>query len=282
VPGESVTPVLRSLVWATELDVLPADRVLVRRGSYLVVRSPSNPGFYWGNLLLFDDPPVAGDAERWEQLFSAEFVHDRRVRHRTFAWDRGDGALGDAVEEFVTRGYDLEQNVGLVAPAAGVRSHRRESREVTVRALDPRSAADEELWDALVDLQVADRDEQTSEDDYRAFCRTRLNERRELFALGRGSCYVALDPHAGVPVASCGVVVADGRGRFQDVGTAAAYRRRGICSRLVADAAAHAAEAYGARSFVIVADASYHALGLYESLGFRRRERVCGVYRGPT
>ena len=30
---------------------------------------------------------------------------------------------------------------------------------------------------------------------------------------------------------------------------------------------------------VIVADADYHALGLYESLGFRRRERVSSVCR---
>jgi len=32
---------------------------------------------------------------------------------------------------------------------------------------------------------------------------------------------------------------------------------------------------------VIVADLHYHALGLYESLGFRRRERVAGVCRWP-
>ena len=100
--------------------------------------------------------------------------------------------------------------------------------------------------------------------------------------LGRGTCDVALDPGTGALVASCGVVVTDGRGRFQDVGTAAADRSRGICSRLVVDAAAHAVRAYGARSFVIVADASSHALGLYTSLGFERRERVCGVSRGPS
>jgi hypothetical protein len=33
---------------------------------------------------------------------------------------------------------------------------------------------------------------------------------------------------------------------------------------------------------VIAADASYHALGLYESLGFERLERVCGVCQQPA
>src|SRR5204863_5406261 len=42
-------PVPRSLVWATELDVLPPERLVERRGGYLVVRSPGNPRHYWGN-----------------------------------------------------------------------------------------------------------------------------------------------------------------------------------------------------------------------------------------
>ena len=32
---------------------------------------------------------------------------------------------------------------------------------------------------------------------------------------------------------------------------------------------------------MIVADSNYHALGLYESLGFERREHALGVWRVP-
>ena len=60
----------RSLVWATHLDVLPPDRAIARHDGFLAVRSPSNPTHYWGNLLLFDDPPHAGDRTRWEELFA--------------------------------------------------------------------------------------------------------------------------------------------------------------------------------------------------------------------
>src|SRR3954469_4195011 len=116
--GAEVGFVPGSLVLATDLDVLPPDRIVERRDGYVVVRSPQNPEFYWGNLLVFDDAPAAGDGARWEALFRREFAAEARVRHRTFAWDRSDGALGRAREEFVPRGYDIEQSVGLVAAAA--------------------------------------------------------------------------------------------------------------------------------------------------------------------
>lgn len=272
---------MRSLVWATDVDVLPLDRVVERRDGYVLVRSPSNPAHYWGNLLVFDEPPRPGDAARWEALFESEFGDEPRVRHRTFAWDRTDGVFGAAREEFAGRGYDVEESVGLVADAGQVRPHARENRDVVVRALDPALGADEELWAEVVGLQVADRDEGHDEQEYRAFVCARLADRRALFRAGRGAWYAAIDPARGEVAASCGVVVTDGRGRFQAVDTAVAYRRRGIASRLVVEAARRSTEVHGAERFVIVADAGYHALGLYESLGFERAEHVFGVCRWP-
>ncbi len=271
----------RSLAWATDLDVLPPDRVVESRDGYLAVRTPSNPQYYWGNLLLFDEAPGAGDAARWERLFEAEFSDHPGVRHHTFCWDRTDGSLGTAREEFVARGYELEENVGLIADAAALRPHPRANREVVVRSLDPTAGADAEFWDAVLELQMASSDPRFDEAPHREFTSTHLESRRALLRAGRGGWYVAQDPESDEVVASCGVIVTGGRGRFQTVDTAASHRRRGICSRLVVEAAGHAAETHGARRFVIVAEAGYHALGLYESLGFERAERVCGVCRWP-
>jgi ribosomal protein S18 acetylase RimI-like enzyme len=269
----------RSLVWATDIDVLPVDRVVERRDGYLVIRSPSNPTHYWGNLLLFDDPPSAGDAARWETRFAEEFQHEPRVRHRTFAWDRADGVAGAAKEEFGARGYDVEESIGLVASPAAIRRHPRENRDVVVKALD--ADADDDLWTAVVELQVAGRDVGHDEHDHREFSRVRMHDRRVLYRSGHGAWYVAVDPATDEVVGSCGVIVWEGRGRFQAVETALAHRRRGIASRLVAGAALHAAENYGAEQLVIVAEVGYHALGLYESLGFERKEHVFGVCLWP-
>lgn len=34
------------------------------RGDQLVVRSPHNPGYWWGNFVLFHDPPGVIDVQR--------------------------------------------------------------------------------------------------------------------------------------------------------------------------------------------------------------------------
>jgi ribosomal protein S18 acetylase RimI-like enzyme len=271
----------RSLVRATDLDVLPLDRVVERRDGCLVVRSPSNPAHYWGNLLLFDDPPGPGDADRWEPLFDEAFADEPRVLHRTFAWDRADGAAGSAAVEFGERGYEIEESIGLIARPEDVRPHARANSDVVVRSLDPGEGADEELWKAVAEFQVAERDEGFEEEGYRTYVRARQRDRRELFRRGRGAWYVALDPADRAVVASCGVVVTAGRGRFQSVETAATHRRRGIASRLVAESARRAGADHGAEQLVIVAEAGYHALGLYESLGFEPREHVFGVCLRP-
>jgi GNAT superfamily N-acetyltransferase len=271
----------QSLVWATDHDVLPVDHVVERRDGYLVVRSPGNPAHYWGNLLLFDDAPEHRDGERWERLFELEFGESPLVEHVTLAWDRVDGALGSAREEFLTRGYELEEVVGLVADSGALRTHPRANTEVVIRDLDPQPGADPDLWDQAIELQVASRDDFLDEQTYREFLGRRLEDLRVMFRAGRGAWFVAMYPGSDEVVAACGVVVTGERGRFQAVDTAAAHRRKGISSRLVVEAAGRAAR-HGARRFVIAAEPDYHALGLYESLGFQRVERVAGVCRRPT
>jgi GNAT superfamily N-acetyltransferase len=274
----AASPVPRSLVWATSLDVLPPDRVIERRPGFLVIRSPSNPTHYWGNLLLFDRAPCPGGGPRWEALFDAAFDDDPRVQHRTFSWDQVDGSVGAAREEFADRGYHVGENVGLIANADQVVSHARENREVTVRTLDSTIGVDEALWDAVVELQLANHEDDGLDDgEHRTFIRARLEGLRALFRAGRGAWYVAIEPRTGDLVASCGIVVTAGRGRFQLVDTALSHRRRGISSRLVVEAARRASIEQGATRFVIEADPEYHAIGLYESLGFERAEVVVGA-----
>ncbi|MGZ4187392.1 MAG: GNAT family N-acetyltransferase [Solirubrobacteraceae bacterium] len=270
-----------SLLWATDHDVLPIDHVVERRDGYLLVRSPGNPAHWWGNLLLFDDAPKSGDGDRWERLFDLEFGDTPEVAHVTLAWDRVDGALGMAREEFLSRGYELQEAVGLVAEPSALRVHPRANREVVIRELDPLPGGDCDLWDQVIELQVASRDEILEEQIAREFIGHRLEDLRVLFRAGRGAWYVSMYPDQDEVVASCGIVVTAERGRFQAVDTAAAYRRRGISSRLVVEAAHRAAER-GVSHFVIAAEPDYHALGLYESLGFQRVERVAGVCRRPT
>src|SRR3954469_17869051 len=161
-----MSTVPRSLVWATHIDVLGVDRVVERRDDHLVIRSPSNPAFYWGNVLLFDEPPQPGDVARWERLFVEAFADEPRVRHVALAWD-GPNASAGAAEEFVPRGYHVDSSIGLVAAPADLQPHPRANRDVAVRALDPHG--DEELWTQVAELQMAGRGATEAVASYREF-----------------------------------------------------------------------------------------------------------------
>ena len=43
-------------------------------GDFLVLRTPSNPTYHWGNYLLFRSAPRSGDYQRWTALFEREFT----------------------------------------------------------------------------------------------------------------------------------------------------------------------------------------------------------------
>ncbi len=268
---------IRSLMAATDVDVLPATSIVEDRGEYVVVRTPTNPTYFWGNFLLWRRPPVAGDRERWEAAFAAEFGTDRPSRHCALCWDVP-GEDGAAQSEFVDAGYDPDLAVALVAEPHELHAHARANADVRVRALDPH--ADEALWDAVVDLQVAAREEGHTEAEYRRFAQSRMEDRLVRFRQGDGAWLVA-QLESGEVVGSCGVVVTQGRARFQAVDTVPEHRRRGIATRIVHDAGKLAIDRFAAEHLVIVADANYHALPLYESLGFVERERCLAVCWWP-
>jgi hypothetical protein len=53
---------IRSLGYRTDLIFARAHGQVANRGDHLVIRTPSNPGFYWGNFLL---SPVRRSKGRW-------------------------------------------------------------------------------------------------------------------------------------------------------------------------------------------------------------------------
>jgi ribosomal protein S18 acetylase RimI-like enzyme len=278
---QAMAPQINSLVWATDIDVLAPDHIVERREGCWAVHSPSNPTFWWGNLLLFDDAPAPGDGERWEALFAQEFGGRPDVTHRTVAWDRVDGPHAAAEQEFLARGYELESTAGLVARPSALSEHPQANREVEVRALDP--DGDEDLWAAVIDVQMAGAVEDGRDiagEQHLVFLRRRQQELRETFRQGRGAWYLALLD--GAVAGSLGIVVTDKRARYQVVDTMPEFRRRGVARRLVFDAARDACSKHPIHHFVIAADPDYHAIVIYEGLGFERVELVVGAVRKPV
>ena len=58
--------------WATDLAVLELSGSRIEEhADHLLVRTPDNPGYHWGHVLLVTDPDAVGDAQRWVAAFGA-------------------------------------------------------------------------------------------------------------------------------------------------------------------------------------------------------------------
>ena len=161
--------------------------------------------------------------------------------------------MGEAGDEFVARGYELDCIVGLIASAQQIVHHPRANRDVSIRSLEvsegPISRRGASSWSCRSPGETPI----LTEDEARGFYGSRAAEYHARFRGGGGAWYVAIDTF-GTVVASCAVVVDGQRAGIQSVETAPSHRRRGISSRLVVDAAHDAARRHGSRDFVIAAD----------------------------
>ena len=65
---------LRSLAFRTDLAILRwAGAEIEDHGSRLVVRTPSNPSYYWGNFYLLDQPPAPDAVDGLIAAYDADF-----------------------------------------------------------------------------------------------------------------------------------------------------------------------------------------------------------------
>jgi hypothetical protein len=105
---------LHSLAYRADLILPRFDGIILDRGDYLVIRTPTNPLFYWGHFLLFIAPPGPGDFDRWRQLFAEEFGDLPQVKHITLGWDAPDGTQGE-IQPFLDAGFHYSKEVVQVA-----------------------------------------------------------------------------------------------------------------------------------------------------------------------
>ncbi len=258
---------VRSLGYRTDLIFPRFDGMILDHGDYLVIQTPTNPTYYWGNFLLFANPPGAGDLGRWKALFKREIGDQIQAEHLAFGWDSTTGELG-LVEPFLAAGFNLSQNV--VLSTRQVQVPPKYNYEVMVRSL----SADWE-WEQALQNQVSTRDPEHSLEGYLVFKRDQMQRYRRMSEAGLGHWFGAFLGEQ--LVADLGVFVAGKLGRFQSVGTHPDFRRRGICGALVYQASRYAFDQMELETLVMVADEDYHATKIYESVGFEPQERQVGL-----
>jgi ribosomal protein S18 acetylase RimI-like enzyme len=262
---------IRSLGYRTDLIFPRFEGIVEDRGDCVVVRTPSNPGYYWGNFLLFAHPPGADSLAAWTRRFREEIASVQPAGHVTFGWDSPEGEAG-AVEPFLAAGFILSENAVLTAETLVPPRHY--NADVEIRPL----AADAE-WAQALENHVAVSAGEFPEAEYRLFKARQLALYRRMTDAGLGAWFGAF--HGARLVADLGVFTDGTLARFQQVGTHPEFRNRGICGTLVYESARYARARLGVERFVMTADEHYHAGRIYEALGFRRTERQLGLELRP-
>lgn len=240
---------LASLGFRTDVALRVAEGSEVTdRGGYLVIRSPDNPGFWWGNFLLLRAWPKDGDG--WLDRFAAEFP---QAGHVAIGIDTT-AAGGPVPAEFAA----LEPETSTVLSCADVHAPRHRNQAAEIRPL-----VSDRDWQQSVKLSRRCYGEQDPSD----FQQRRAAVRRRLTQAGRAAWFGVFDGDR--LVAHLGICEA-GRGlaRYQDVETDPAARRQGLAGTLVWRAALFARATFGARTLVIVADPAEGAIRIYRDCGF--------------
>jgi GNAT superfamily N-acetyltransferase len=233
------------------------------REDHIIVRTTQNPAFRLGNYLLFDAAPRVGDGARWIGRFEAAFPDAGYI---TIGVDDPSGAVG-ASHELTALGLRVMVDSVLVADGlAGLREPRRTVPGVTYRPLQSDSD-----WKQATSLRLVG-DGPTDRSDLPAFIERQMRATRLACEQGKGAWFGAFLGSA--MCAGVGIFNTwSGYARFQNVDTHPAHRRQGLGSNLVFAAAHFAITEFGARNLVLAAVPDYHAMTMYQSLGFVECER---------
>jgi len=254
--------IVHSLGYKTDLIINRFAGVISDHGSCISVHTPSNPKWHWGNYVLFERAPNEGDLVQWRTKFEETVGIPPNVEHYMFGWDTSDGYLGN-IYPLIAKGFQISTDT--VLTAANVVMPVNFDHDLIIRPI-----TQDWEWEAIFENQIACLDQDYPAESTIRRKRLNMNMYRQMTDAGLGAWFGAIVD--GRIVGDLGIFVGDGLGRFQMVGTHPQYRRRGICSTLVYYASRFAFERLNARKLVLVADPTYHAILIYESLGFSRTE----------
>lgn len=251
----------RSLALASDALVMQGQSVFEAYEDRVVMRTPDEPDYWHGNLIIMKHPP--GDALAQVSQFQTDFPD---ATHRTIIWDVPGLDPAPLAAVLIPHGYEVGTSDTLALDA-----EIRDAQPPDGIVLRP--LAGEADWTALTDLQA----EVALEEGYdpklhTPFLQRRNTACRKQIADGMGAWFGAFDD--GMLVGSMGVFHDNRIARYQAVETRASHRRRGICAALLVQAAKWALGRAPQARPIIVAEAKSDAGRLYRRMGLRLAETL--------
>jgi RimJ/RimL family protein N-acetyltransferase len=254
--------------WGSAFILHHFDGVVVQRDDCTVVRTPANPLYYWGNFLLLPEAPHDGDLGHWRARFDEEITALQPASlHVAIGINRQ--VLAEPLPSWLADGFEIIEDAvlrlepGQLAPPARAARGRIEFRPLDLAREQER----------VVALQCDD-DHGLDTAGFAEHRRRQMARYAAMAERGQAAWFgIWCD---GVLAADCGLMRADPArgcvttGRFQHVSTHPAWRRRGLCSALVHAVSAWGVRHWGLNELLMCADPHDVAIGIYESLGYRR------------
>jgi GNAT superfamily N-acetyltransferase len=259
---------LRSIGLATDAMFAAWDGAVIDRGDYVVVSTPTNPTFFWGNHLVFPDAPRPSDIDAWTTIFERELPH---AKHRAFMCDRIDGERFD---------YAPLRALGFIPDPTCTMRLDSESR-LAFGELDgePSGPGAEIVPLDVPPFDLLDACFTNGREGYRRFLQIQVERYAAMIASGWGRWFAIMEN--GSPIATCGIFPYETAcWRFQLVAVHPEHRRRGHAASLVA---AVCREARRVRSAPIIIGSvpGSDAQRIYARLGFAPIEHTIAIVR-PT
>ncbi|MGL4831939.1 MAG: GNAT family N-acetyltransferase [Propionibacteriaceae bacterium] len=239
-------------------------------GTYLVLTTPDNPGYYWGNFIqiLRNDRSVTD----WETTFHQHFPD---AAHRCFGLPPGTD-----VSAWQGQGYNCDTEETLVTHSLPVQTPCPPHYQV--RPIDD--------WQQYLAIELAHNDTQKhSDESYRSYMQNKIATYAALIDQGHAQFFGAYT-QAGDLAASLGIVCCPplnagaetltNLARYQHVFTEAVHRRQGLAAHLVGVAGTWAAE-HGATTYVICTETTNAAGRVYRRSGFSPTAEGLGAEKYP-
>lgn len=256
--------IVRNLGYITDCIYHKLNGIVEQKEHYILIKTPANPTFYWGNLLHFEKAPIEGCFSRWMEYFKSEFGED--CGHVTFAWD--EEAKGE-LNDFLSAGFEWDDQI--VLKLNQPRFDFALNQDVIVRPLE--SDAD---WRAVTDLQVQMSDQEITP-GFITFKEKAFAALRKLHENGHGSWWGAFLNETLVGDMGLFFDFENKLGRFQSVETHPDHQNRGICKTLLKTVITDAIENKGIQDLVIVTEPGNHARHVYRSCGFEDHSKQSGI-----
>jgi hypothetical protein len=235
--------------------------VIEEKPDYYVIRTPSNPLFWFGNFILFKNSPCNEDYLTWMDIHQSEF--GETLAHVTFGWDSENQGT---VDEFQHNGFNLVDDV--VLRMRKYKAIARINRDIEIRKI-----SNDRDWAAVTALQVKvdTEDMGFGDEDKGAFRKSQEIAFRKMIEIGLGDWWGAF--LGDELISSMGLFFDRDLtiGRFQNVATASKHRGKGACTTVLDYASRNAFEVVGVKELAINTgdDESNPAKHVYQAIGFR-------------